>query len=118
MTPGIHTPEVAWRAVKDGETDIITLGRQALADPEWPNKVKEGRISEIARCLRCDFCNSLAFQGLRFFLRCPQNPKLGWEEFIPEYWPKPTKPTVPETLKRWKPGLRWKNKLAEEGEKY
>ena len=114
ITPSLNTPDVAWKAVKEGETDIVSLGRQALADPEWPNKVKEGRITEIARCLRCDFCNSMAFQGLRMFLRCPQNPNLGREEFMPEYWPKPSKASVPETLKRWKPGPRWKSQLPED----
>jgi 2,4-dienoyl-CoA reductase-like NADH-dependent reductase (Old Yellow Enzyme family) len=114
MTPGLMTPEVAWRAVKEGETDIVSLGRQALADPEWPNKVKEGRIGEIARCLKDEYCNAMAFQGLRMFIRCVQNPNLGREEFMPEYWPKPSKPSVPETLKRWKPGLRWKSVLPPE----
>jgi hypothetical protein len=32
---------------------------------------------------------------------------------MPEYWPKASKAVVPETLKRWKPGLRWKSKLED-----
>jgi 2,4-dienoyl-CoA reductase-like NADH-dependent reductase (Old Yellow Enzyme family) len=113
IIPSFVEPEVALRAVKEGATDIASMGRQALADPEWPNKVKEGRLDEIAKCTRCDFCNGIAFQGLRMFLRCTQNPNLGREEFMPEYWPKASKAVVPETLKRWKPGLRWKSKLED-----
>lgn len=112
ITVGLHTPEVALKAVKDGETDIVALGRQSMADPDWPNKVKEGRLDEIVKCTRCDYCNSIGIMGGRCILRCAQNPNLGREEYMPEYWPKPMKGRVPETLKRWKPGRRWKSKVG------
>jgi 2,4-dienoyl-CoA reductase-like NADH-dependent reductase (Old Yellow Enzyme family) len=114
MTPGFVTPKGALKAIENGQTDIASLGRQALADPEWPNKVKEGRLDEIVTCTRCDFCNAMSITGGNFFIRCRQNPNLGREEYMPEYWPKPIKPEVPEALKRWKPGQRWKSKLLGE----
>lgn len=33
--------------MENREFDIIAVGRASLAEPEWPNKVREGRISEI-----------------------------------------------------------------------
>ena len=33
--------------------DFVALGRESIADPEIPNKVKEGRLSEIAPCIAC-----------------------------------------------------------------
>ncbi|MNW68487.1 hypothetical protein D3C74_472670 [compost metagenome] len=33
--------------LENHEFDLIALGRVLLSDPEWPAKVREGRISEI-----------------------------------------------------------------------
>ncbi|MFH0727681.1 MAG: NADH:flavin oxidoreductase [Pseudomonadota bacterium] len=111
---GLNDPAVACKAVEDGETDMITLGRASLCDPEWPNKVKEGRIKEIVKCIKCEFCNGISIQAGRCNLRCSKNPRLGVEENFPEYWPKAMKATVPEALKRWKPGKMWKSTLGYE----
>ena len=111
ITVGLQTPEVALKAVEDGETDMVGLGRQSLADPDWPNKVKEGRLNEIVKCTKDNYCNAVGIQAGTVILRCTQNPNLGREEYMPEYWPKPMKARVPETLMRWKPGERWKSKL-------
>ena len=62
---------------------MISLGRQLLADPEWPNKVKEGRVKEILRCTRDNFC-LLRFRG-GLPLRCTQNPNVGREKYMTEY---------------------------------
>lgn len=32
--------------VADGEFDFVGVGRILLADPEWPNKIREGRLDE------------------------------------------------------------------------
>jgi len=109
ITTGLHTPEVAAKAVNDGETDIIALGRQAMADPEWPNKVKEGRINEITRCTHDMFCLAMGNMGAQVGTRCTANPNYGKEQYNPKYWPKPMKGQIPETLKRWKPGEKWQS---------
>ncbi|MFH0727685.1 MAG: NADH:flavin oxidoreductase [Pseudomonadota bacterium] len=101
ITPSPLTPEKACRAVKDGETSMVSLGRQALVDPDWPRKVKEGSLSKIETCIRDNYCSAMTFHGSRLFVRCVKNPNLGFEEFMPEYWPKRSKPTIPEALKRW-----------------
>lgn len=44
------------RALTEGYADIAGYGRYLWADPQFPNKVKEGRIDEIRRCTRCASC--------------------------------------------------------------
>jgi len=56
----------------------VALGRPLLADPEWPNKVREGRIDELHRCICCNNCWERIFtksrqQGRLF---CTVNPSL------------------------------------------
>jgi 2,4-dienoyl-CoA reductase-like NADH-dependent reductase (Old Yellow Enzyme family)/thioredoxin reductase len=50
---GINDPAMAERIIAEGKADFISLGRQALADPDFPNKALTGRTDEIAPCLRC-----------------------------------------------------------------
>ena len=42
--------------IRDGVVDIVSLGRQSLADPSVPKKMAEGRESEIKWCTGCDNC--------------------------------------------------------------
>lgn len=53
---GINSPEMAEQAIASGKVDMVSMGRQFFADPEFPNKAMEGRADEIRRCLRCGRC--------------------------------------------------------------
>lgn len=53
---GINSPELAEEILTQGKADYIILGRQMIADPEFPNKALNGRENEIRRCLRCFTC--------------------------------------------------------------
>ncbi|MCX6006940.1 MAG: hypothetical protein NTZ34_06725 [Chloroflexi bacterium] len=107
---GIHTPAVAEKLIKEKSVDMVALGRGAIADPEWPNKVKEGREKEIIRCTKDSFCVSMAISGTQGSTRCTVNPNYGKEQYNPAYWPKPMKGAVPETLRLWKPGANFRVK--------
>lgn len=50
-------PAEAEAAVRDGLVDIITLGRAMIADPDWPNKVRAGRVNDVRPCLACNECH-------------------------------------------------------------
>ena len=39
----MRDPEVVEQVLADGEADLIGMGRGLIADPEWVNKVAEGR---------------------------------------------------------------------------
>ncbi len=72
------TPQMACDAVAGGDADIIALGRPLLADPDWPRKMKEGRMEEIRPCIRC---NQGCMGGLRDaslpHIFCLTNPQMG-----------------------------------------
>jgi len=85
ICPNFHDPKKAVQAMRAGNVDIVSLSRGLLADPQWPNKVRDGRIDEIQRCLLCNWCLQTLFQG--FHTRCATNPNVGRERFIPEYFP-------------------------------
>ncbi|MBN1376326.1 MAG: NADH:flavin oxidoreductase [Dehalococcoidia bacterium] len=104
---GLHTPAAAAKAIEDGETDMIALGRQAMADPDWPNKVKENRVNEIIKCTKDMYCLATGNLGAQIGMRCTQNPNYGFEQYNSAYWPKPRKARIHETLRRWKPGEKW-----------
>ncbi len=45
--------------IAKGYTDMVALGRQSLADPLLPLKLREGREKEIKYCTTCDNCLEL-----------------------------------------------------------
>lgn len=47
-------PEIAEKAIEDGQITAAALGRSLLADPEWGNKAYEGRAEEIRPCIGCN----------------------------------------------------------------
>lgn len=55
----ISDPVEAEQLLTDGRADIIGMARQLLADPDWVNKVREGRADDIVRCIYCNVCKQL-----------------------------------------------------------
>lgn len=54
LTAGrMDAPELAAEAISDNRVDMVLIGRGLLADPDWPNKVKENRTDRIRPCLGC-----------------------------------------------------------------
>ncbi|HOV26351.1 MAG TPA: NAD(P)/FAD-dependent oxidoreductase [Pseudobacteroides sp.] len=53
VTGRIVDPYIAEDIIASGSADMVSLGRPSLADPEFPNKVKENRIDEIIPCVAC-----------------------------------------------------------------
>ncbi len=49
----INDPALAEQVLQDGHADLIVMTRATLADPELPNKAKEGRIDDIRPCIAC-----------------------------------------------------------------
>ncbi|MFC1532885.1 FAD-dependent oxidoreductase [Thermodesulfobacteriota bacterium] len=61
----INDPFLAEQILLDGKADFVSMGRALIADPDLPNKAREGRFDDIRRCLYC--CNCLNWE---------QNPRL------------------------------------------
>ncbi len=75
----ITDPRVAVDAVEKGYVDAVFLGRQLIADPEWPRKVAEGRMEDIRPC---QACNDGCIGGRVFVMKpswCSVNPLCGYE---------------------------------------
>lgn len=75
----INTPDLAERILAEGKADLIGVGRQLIADPQWPNKARQGRLSEIIACTSCNL-NCWAGIGGDLPLNeslCKENPEAG-----------------------------------------
>ena len=58
-TGGITTFEQAETILRSGGADVVGMARQALADPDWFRKVKQGRGAEVRRCTYTNYCEAL-----------------------------------------------------------
>ena len=80
----INDPFVAEQILSDGKADFVGMGRALLADPELPNKAREGRIDEIIPCIACSTCLSEIVSTYRKWgqpttIYCTVNPTVGKE---------------------------------------
>ncbi|RLB21029.1 MAG: NADH:flavin oxidoreductase, partial [Deltaproteobacteria bacterium] len=74
----INDPAIGEEIIRNGEADLVTMARALLADPELPNKAKEGKAHLIYHCVAC---NQGCFDNI-FQLRpasCLVNPRAGKE---------------------------------------
>lgn len=73
------SPQLAAEVLDSGAADFVSLGRALLADPDWPNKAREGRVADIVPCIRCnDGCLNRASRAGRS-TGCSVNPEMGAE---------------------------------------
>ena len=73
----LDDPALAERVVAEGIADVVLLGRGLLADPDWAQKVEDGRWSDVRPCIACNACVELVGRGSD--LRCAVNPETGRE---------------------------------------
>jgi 2,4-dienoyl-CoA reductase-like NADH-dependent reductase (Old Yellow Enzyme family)/thioredoxin reductase len=52
-----HAPDFFEKALADGKVDFYIMNRPLTVDTEYVNKLKAGRIDEIAPCTRCLYCH-------------------------------------------------------------
>ena len=79
ITVGRYTePQFAEIMVRQGKADLVAFGRQSIADPETPNKAKEGNLELMTPCIAClQGCVPNMFKGKA--LTCLSNPLVGRE---------------------------------------
>lgn len=84
-------------AIADGKIDFIMVNRPLLADPELPNKLKEGRKDDIVPCNKCVSCFKAVADmwGIGYCRVNPAYIRGGTEEM-----PEGRKPIPAETPKR------------------
>lgn len=79
ITVGRYTePQYAELMVKEGKADLIAFGRQSIADPELPEKAKNGKLNLLNPCIGClQGCVPNMFKGEA--ITCLVNPLVGRE---------------------------------------
>lgn len=84
----IRWPETAERAIREGDADMIALGRPLLADPEWANKARRGAALDIRPCTSCNYCVTVS-SGPHGAIGCAENPRSGHElDKLPQAGPR------------------------------
>ena len=73
----VKRPSMAEWMLEEGLCDLVGLGRQMMADPEWTNKTAEGKADQIRYCISCGACINCSGRGE--MLRCSVNPKMSRE---------------------------------------
>lgn len=81
----IPDPRLAEQILLDSRADLVYIARALIADPEWPNKAKEGRLDEIRPCTACCTCFDAAIE--HGSITCSVNARAGREA---EYSIEPT----------------------------
>lgn len=79
INAGNHSMETAVELLDSGNADIISFGRQLIADPQFPNKLKAGHREDIRPCIICnEECIGRIF-GRLTQVSCTVNPSTGLE---------------------------------------
>jgi 2,4-dienoyl-CoA reductase-like NADH-dependent reductase (Old Yellow Enzyme family) len=92
----INDPMIAENILAEGKADMVAMARPLIADPELPNKAREGRLDDIRPCHGCNQ-NCIKFMMDGAPIRCITNPTIGMEQWgwgIGSYKPAPVKKKV------------------------
>ncbi|RLQ21072.1 FAD-dependent oxidoreductase [Seongchinamella sediminis] len=86
FTGRCNDPVLAEELLRDGICDLVGMVRAGIADPEFGNKAREGRLGEIRRCISCTRCIDEASEPVTvpYTPTCSINPVIGnellWQE--------------------------------------
>jgi 2,4-dienoyl-CoA reductase (NADPH2) len=61
------------QTLAEGKADFIGMTRRLQADPDYPKKVAEGRLDDIAPCTACENCLGTRRCRINAFLGAPYN---------------------------------------------
>lgn len=74
----LDRPQLQKEAVMLGKTDIVCLGRTLIADPDYPEKLRQGREEEVIWCIACNKgCHDRTAEDRR--VHCALNVQTGRE---------------------------------------
>jgi len=74
----INDPIIGEEILRNGEADLVTMARALIADPDLPNKAKDGNYNLIYHCVACNqgcFDRIFEYQPVT----CLVNPRAGVE---------------------------------------
>jgi 2,4-dienoyl-CoA reductase (NADPH2) len=74
----INDPHIGEEILRNGEADLVTMARALIADPDLPNKAKDGNFNLIYHCVACNQgCFDRIFESQP--VTCLVNPRAGVE---------------------------------------
>jgi 2,4-dienoyl-CoA reductase-like NADH-dependent reductase (Old Yellow Enzyme family)/thioredoxin reductase len=81
FTGRVNDPVIAEEMLEAGYCDLIGMVRAGIADAEFANKARDGRLMEIRRCISCTRCIDEASEPMTFPYHptCSINPVIGHE---------------------------------------
>ncbi len=85
----IKLPDLADRIIREGKADVVAMARALLADPEFAQKARTGKISQIRPCIGCCLGCIHAVLALEPG-SCVVNPEVG-REYLLKNGPAPAK---------------------------
>ena len=89
----INTPALAEEMLTDGKMDLVGMVRELIADPQFPNKARTGRVEDIRTCMACNQ-SCVGRYGLGLTITCIYNPVTGHEKI----WADPGPAAVPKKV--------------------
>lgn len=91
ICPSVHKPANVADTLRSGAADMVSQGRQQIADPDWVAKVMAGKEEDIIKCTRCNI-GCIGRFLLALPARCIKNPTVGYERYMDEYARRPILP--------------------------
>lgn len=55
--------ELGELVLQEGKADLIAIGRALIADPQLPEKVRQGRAEDVVPCIVCNHCTDVLTPG-------------------------------------------------------
>jgi len=78
-------PSLADEVIARGDADMVSFGRQQLADPDFLAKAKQGRVKDIRICIACNQgCIERLMLEPGSTVRCAINPETAQELIYPQ----------------------------------
>ena len=71
-------PDINEKAITEGKIDAVVIGRQAIADPDYANKILEGKPKEVHTCIGCNQ-GCIWGYSTKGKVGCAVNPEVGYE---------------------------------------
>lgn len=69
-----HAPDLFNAAIAEGKADFLLMNRPLTVDPEYVNKLQQGRVDEIMPCCRCLHCHQDFDRNGEYSYTCRVNP--------------------------------------------
>ncbi|MFC2058544.1 FAD-dependent oxidoreductase [Chloroflexota bacterium] len=78
----ILDPAMANQVLEEDRADMVYMARALIADPDLPNKAREGKLDGIRPCISCCYCFDVAHSALQS-MACSVNARVGKEAEFP-----------------------------------